>query len=93
MTVQTRSEIATAKATGAAQFQNLSAAPLLVPAGTVVYSLRPSLVRFVTLQDLQLDTGSNNIAEIPIEAVEAGSRWQSPRRLDPGGRGEPGCLC
>ena len=78
MPVQTRSEIATAKATGTARFQNLSAAPLLVPAGTVVYSLTPNLVRFVTLQDAQLDTSVNNVAEIPIEALEAGRDGNLP---------------
>jgi hypothetical protein len=78
MPILTRSEVATAKAGGAAQLQNLSAARLLVPAGTVVYSLTPELRRYVTLQDTPLDVGSNSTVAVPIEAVDAGADGNLP---------------
>ena len=76
--VLTRSAMATGKASGVAQFQNLSTAPLLVPAGTVVYSALPDVVRFVTLQDAQLDMAANNVVQVPIEALEAGQQGNVP---------------
>ncbi len=72
--VLSRSAMATSKASGVAQLQNISAAPLLVPAGTVVYSALPGVVRFVTLQDAQLDMAANNVVQVPIEALEAGQQ-------------------
>jgi hypothetical protein len=78
--VLTRSEVATSKATGVAQFQNLSAGQLVVPAGTVVYSLTPALVRFDTLREVQMDGGANNIVDIPIEALLAGTDGNLPAK-------------
>jgi hypothetical protein len=72
------SEVAVTKASGIAQIQNVSAAALLVPSGTVVYSSTPGLARFVTLQDVQLDTGANNIVDVPIEAIQAGAASNLP---------------
>jgi hypothetical protein len=59
------------KARGVAQFTNLTADEVTIPAGTVV-SAAPS-IRFVTLNETRLPAGVDEIVEVRIEAVEAGS--------------------
>jgi hypothetical protein len=78
MPVLTRSEVPSTRAGGVARIQNLSVAPLLIPAGTVVYTLKPDLRRYITLQDAQLDAGANTFVDVPIEAVNAGSDGNLP---------------
>jgi hypothetical protein len=78
MQVQSRSEIPKEKATGTVRFQNLSQVPIVIPSGTVVYSVTPSTVRFVTLLESQVEGKVNASVEIPIEALEAGSVGNLP---------------
>lgn len=59
------------KARGVAQFKNLTTDEVNIPAGTVV-SATPS-IRFVTLNDARLPAGVDEIIEVRIEALEAGS--------------------
>jgi hypothetical protein len=78
VTVDARSEVPTAKATGSVEFRNLTAAPLLIPSGTIVYTVSPQLVRFVTLEDKPLEGGTSSLAEIRIEALDAGKIGNVP---------------
>jgi hypothetical protein len=59
------------KARGVAQFKNLTTDEVNIPAGTVVF-VTPS-IRFVTLNDARLPAGVDEIIEVRIEALEAGS--------------------
>jgi len=58
------------KATGLAQFTNLGADEIIIPAGTVVAT--ETLIRFATLNDVRLPAGADEIVEVKIEAVNAG---------------------
>lgn len=58
------------KATGVAQFTNLGADEILIPAGTVVET--NTLVRFTTVNGTRLPGGVDEIVEVRIEAVNAG---------------------
>jgi hypothetical protein len=59
------------KARGVVQFTNLTTDEVTIPAGTVV-SAAPS-IRYVTLNDARLPAGVDEIVEVRIEALEAGS--------------------
>lgn len=59
------------KAKGVAQFTNLTTDEVNIPAGTVVAA--EISVRFVTLNDARLPAGTDEIVEVRIEALEAGS--------------------
>ena len=72
VTVDTRSEVPTAKATGSVEFRNLTAAPLVIPSGTIVYSVSPQLMRFVTVEETPLEGGAGSLAAVKIEALEVG---------------------
>lgn len=61
------------KASGIAHFKNLTQSELTIPAGTVIYSVRPTPVRFVTLNDTHLPGKVNAFVEVSIAAVEAGT--------------------
>ncbi|MBN8657955.1 MAG: baseplate J/gp47 family protein, partial [Anaerolineae bacterium] len=60
------------KAKGVAQFTNLGTQDITIPAGTVV--LTDSLIRFATLNETRLPSGTNGIVEVRIEALEAGEQ-------------------
>jgi hypothetical protein len=76
--VDARSEVPTAKAAGSVEFRNLTASPLVIPSGTIVYSVSPLLVRFVTLEEKPLEGGTNSSAEVRIEALDAGKVGNVP---------------
>jgi hypothetical protein len=78
VTVGTRADVPTAKATGTVEFRNLTAAPTVIPSGTIVYSVSPQLMRFLTLEETPLEGGSNSAAEVRIEALEAGAVGNLP---------------
>jgi len=59
------------KARGVAQFMNLTADEVTIPAGTIV-SAAPS-IRFVTLNDARLPAGVDEIVAVRIEALAGGS--------------------
>jgi hypothetical protein len=61
------------KASGIARFRNLTQSELTVPAGTVIYSVGPTPIRFVTLNDIHLPAKVNAFIEVPIAAVDAGT--------------------
>ncbi len=50
MKISTLASVPVAKATGIAHFQNLTLTPLIIPAGTVIYSVSPNGARYATLQ-------------------------------------------
>jgi hypothetical protein len=60
------------KATGIAQFVNLGADEILIPAGTVVAT--NTLIRFATINEARLPGGADEIVEVKIEAVDAGEK-------------------
>ncbi len=60
------------KAKGIARFTNLSQDEVEIPAGTVVSTA--GLIRFATLNDVRLPAGVDEIVEVQIEALEAGSQ-------------------
>ena len=72
VTVTSQIAIPKTKAKGVAQFTNLEQSELIIPAGTVIAT--ESLVRFVTLNDTRLPAGADEIVEVQIEALEAGSQ-------------------
>ena len=63
--------VAKTKAAGVAQFTNLGADEILIPAGTVVAT--NTLIRFATLNETRLPGGADQIVEVGIEALEAGA--------------------
>ncbi len=73
-TVTVTSELAIPKnkAKGVAQFSNSEQSEIAIPAGTVIST--ESLVRFVTLNGTRLPAGADEIVEVQIEALEAGSQ-------------------
>lgn len=72
VTVTSQIAIPKSKAKGVAQFTNLEQSELTIPAGTVIAT--EALVRFVTLNDTRLPAGADEIVEVQIEALEAGSQ-------------------
>jgi hypothetical protein len=59
------------KARGVTQFKNLTASETIIPAGTVVGT--ETNVRFATLNETRLPAGADEIVEVRVEALEAGS--------------------
>jgi hypothetical protein len=88
VTVDTQSEVATAKATGTVEFRNLTAAPLVIPSGTIVYSVSPQLMRFVTLEQTPLEGGTSSSVEVRIEALEPGDIGNLPAEAIQGIEGQ-----
>lgn len=68
--VTSRVSVPKTKATGLAQFTNLGADEIIIPAGTVIAT--NTLIRFMTLNDVRLPAGVDEIVEVKIEAVNAG---------------------
>ncbi len=66
------------KAEGVAQFKNLTQGEVMIPAGTVVYSITPAAERFATQGDVSLPASINATVEAPIEAVQAGTEGNLP---------------
>lgn len=60
------------KAKGIARFTNLGQDEVEIPAGTIISTV--DLIRFVTLNDVRLPAGVDEIVEVQIEALEAGSQ-------------------
>jgi hypothetical protein len=60
------------KSKGVARFTNLSQSEVELPAGTVVST--KSSIRFATLNDTRLPTGSDQFVDVPIEALDEGSQ-------------------
>jgi hypothetical protein len=69
------------KAKGIVRFQNLTQAPVVIPAGTVVHSVTPEAARFATLNDTRLDGKVNAFVEVPIKALQAGEGGNVPANV------------
>ncbi len=76
--VTAQSLIPQSKATGIARFKSLSQSSVTIPAGTVVYSVSPTTVRFVTMHDTHLDGTPNAFVDVPITALQPGAIGNLP---------------
>jgi len=88
--VQSQSEVPRDQAAGIARFRNVSQSPVVIPVGTVVYSMTPSGVRFATLEEARLEGGANAIVDVPIVALEAGGIGNVPANAIQGIEGSLG---
>jgi len=66
------------RARGLARFTNLTEDAVEIPAGTVVYAAQVTPIRFMTGHDTRLLPGLDEIVEVPIEAMLAGSSGNLP---------------
>lgn len=66
------------RARGIARFENLTQFEVAIPAGTVIFSLGESPVRFATLNSTRITPGIEEFVEVPIEAVQAGAAGNLP---------------
>jgi hypothetical protein len=76
--IESQAMIPKDKARGIAHFQNLTESAVVIPSGTVIYADPPSSARFATLNETRLDAKLNAFVEVPIEAVDAGSKGNVP---------------
>ncbi|RME90045.1 MAG: hypothetical protein D6770_03305 [Anaerolineae bacterium] len=58
---------------GVVRFRNLTPLPVLAPAGTVVRTVGDPVVRFVTLEDVEVPVGVEQYVEVPVEALTPGA--------------------
>lgn len=65
-------------ARGMARFTNRTRAPLLIPAQTVLLTRSNPPAAFVTIEQVEVPAGKKPSVEVPIQAVEAGSRGNVP---------------
>jgi hypothetical protein len=66
------------QARGIARFENLTESEVAIPAGTVIFTLGESPVRFATLNATRLTAGVNQFVEVQIAAIAAGSGGNLP---------------
>lgn len=66
------------RARGIARFENLTESEVAIPAGTVIFTLGESPVRFATLNPTRIRPGIDEFVEAPVEAVEAGAAGNLP---------------
>lgn len=66
------------RAQGVAEFRNLTMAAVNIPAGTVVSTQTNPPIRFITMEDGVIASGPGKTTEIPVQAVEAGSKGNVP---------------
>jgi hypothetical protein len=92
MRVESQLKIPIDKATGIVRFQSIVQSPLLIPAGTVLYSVTPEPLRFATLEAAQLGDGANEIIEVPVEALAPGAIGNVPADVIQGIEGSLGAL-
>lgn len=78
MGVQTQANIPTTKAQGTVRFANLTRTPLVIPAGTIVFSLAPSSMRFATQTEVQLAGDTSSVVDARVEALEPGPEGNLP---------------
>jgi hypothetical protein len=76
--ITSRASVPQDKARGVAHFQNLTLAPLVIPAGTVVYSVSPTGVRYATLNETRLEGQPKAFVEVPIQALDGGQAGNVP---------------
>lgn len=65
-------------ARGIARFTNRSRAPVIIPAQTILLTRSNPPVAFVTVEQAEVPAGKKPSVEVPIQAVEAGSRGNVP---------------
>jgi len=61
------------RATGTAQFRNLTTTSVSIPSGTVISTQIHPIVQFATTTEAQVDAGVGKTVDVPVVAVEAGS--------------------
>lgn len=66
------------KATGVVDFKNLTNAAQIIRAGTIVYSISPTSMRFATQNDASLPATVGALVGVPIEAAQAGTVGNLP---------------
>jgi hypothetical protein len=76
--ITSQSSIPQDKAGGIVRFKNLTQSDLAIPAGTIVYSVSPSSMRFSTLTDTRLAGSINAVVEVPIAATNPGQVGNLP---------------
>ena len=76
--ITSRASVPQDKATGVAHFQNLTLAPLVIPAGTVVYGVSLTGVRYATLNETRLEGQPKAFVEVPIQALDGGQAGNVP---------------
>jgi hypothetical protein len=76
--IATQSSIPDHHAQGIARFTNLSQSDLVIPRGTIIYSLSPVAARFATQNDTHLPGNVNAVVEVPILALEGGGQANLP---------------
>jgi hypothetical protein len=76
--ITTRASVPQDKARGIAHFKNLTLTPIVIPAGTVVYSVSPTGVRYATLNETRLEAQPNSFVEVPIQALDGGQAGNVP---------------
>jgi hypothetical protein len=70
--------IPNSRATGSAQFRNLTTLAVVIPSGTVITTQAQIPVRFSTLTDARVEAGVGKTSDIPIMAVEPGTSGNLP---------------
>jgi hypothetical protein len=66
------------KAKGAVRFTNISDGEVAIPAGTVLSTQDETPIRYVTLQETLLESGTDEFVDVPIEALQPGSSGNMP---------------
>ncbi len=74
LAVASEIEVPRSKAQGIARFTNLGQAEVSIAAGTILSTASDSPVNFVTLNDTLLPSGVDEFVDVPIEALQPGSR-------------------
>jgi hypothetical protein len=62
-------------AKGTVVFSNLTDGIVGIPAGTVVRTNAPESIRYATTMDGVVEAGVDKSLEVPVQAVEGGTRW------------------
>jgi hypothetical protein len=70
------------------EFRNLTASPLVIPSGTIVFSVSPQTTRFITLEETPLEGGAGSLATVRIEASESGGIGNLPAEAIQGIEGQ-----
>jgi hypothetical protein len=76
--ITTQASLPAGKAKGIARFTNLTQTDVSIPAGTIVYSLSPAIIRFATLNDTHVAGNVNAVVEVPVASVDTGAAANLP---------------
>ncbi len=76
--VRTMAAVAQGQATGIVEFKNLTQTAVVIPGGTIVYSVSPTAQRFATENEVQLSGKVDASIQVPIQAVQSGAGGNVP---------------